>query len=366
MRPIPVTGIFLGLRLTDRSKAVDGETRCVRTAEAIEDEAFGMLPACTARANVNLALVKYWGKRDPMLNLPATGSISLTLDGLGVEAEVAFDAGETDELLIEGAPATGEERERLARFLDLLRGEAGRRERARIATRANVPRGIGLASSAAAFAAIALAGSRAAGLRLEPPALSALARRGSGSAARSIYGGFVEWRRGERADGGDSIAEPLAAVEHWDVRVVVAVTTSAAKSVSSRDGMTRAATSAFYPAWLAGADADLAAARAAIHRRDLEALGLLAEHSALKMHAVGLGARPPLLYWRGATVECLHRVWALRAEGTQAFFTVDAGPQVKVLCAPADAERVSAALRAVPGVERVLTCAPGGAAEVVT
>jgi diphosphomevalonate decarboxylase len=146
---------------------------------------------------------------------------------------------------------------------------------------------------------------------------------------------------------------------------VVAVTSSAPKPVSSRAGMARAATSPLYPAWVAGAESDLTEARAAIRARDLEALGLVAEHSALTMHAIGLAARPPLLYWRGATVECLHRVWALRAEGTAAFATIDAGPQVKVLCQPADASRVADALRAVPGVERVLACGPGGGAEVV-
>src|SRR5881398_192290 len=318
----------------------------------------------TARANVNVALVKYWGKRDPALNLPATGSISLTLDGLGVEAAVDFGAGEADHVVIDGVDAAGEEAKRVVRFLDLVRAAARRRE-ALVATRSTVPRGIGLASSAAAFAALALAGSRAAGLRLDPSALSALARRGSGSAARSIFGGFVEWRRGERPDGRDSVAEPLAPPDFWDVRVVVAVTSSAPKAVSSRAGMERAATSPFYPAWVAGVEADLAEARAAIRARDLDALGLVAEHSALKMHALGLAARPPLLYWRGATVDCLDRVWKLRAEGTPAFVTIDAGPQVKVLCTPDDARRVAEALRAVPGVERVLTCAPGGGAEVM-
>ena len=325
------------------------------------------MPACssTARAHANVALVKYWGKRDPALNLPATGSISLTLAGRDVQAEVAFDDADADRIEIDATPGVGDEAERLRRFLDVVRAEAGSSRRARVATRSRVPRGIGLASSAAAFAAVALAGSRAAGLRLEPPALSALARRGSGSAARSIYGGFVEWHRGERPDGTDSIAEPLAALDHWDVRMVVAVTSSSRKDVSSRDGMTRATTSPLYPAWLAGAAADLAEARAAIRSRDLDALGLLAEHNALKMHAVGLGARPPLLYWRGATVECLHAVWALRAAGTPAYFTIDAGPQVKVLCLPADAPRVAEALRAVAGVERVLTCEPGEGATVI-
>ena len=319
----------------------------------------------TARSNVNVALVKYWGKRDASLNLPATGSISLTLDRLSVEADVGFGEAPIDDLTIDGEPARGAERERLVDFLDVLRHEAARTERARVVTRSRVPRGAGLASSAAAFAALALAGSRAAGLRLEPAALSALARRGSGSAARSIFGGFVEWHRGEHPDGSDSIAAPLLAPAEWDLRVVVALVSTEAKKVSSRDGMARAAASPFYPAWIAGAEDDLAEARAAVRARDLEALGQLAEHSALKMHAVGLASRPPLVYWRGATVECVHRVWALRAEGTPAFITIDAGPQAKVLCQPGDVARVTEALQSVPGVVRVVTSAPGAGAEVL-
>jgi diphosphomevalonate decarboxylase len=319
----------------------------------------------TARANVNVALIKYWGKRDATLNLPATGSISLTLDGLWVEASCQFGS-ESDDCTIDGRPPSDDDRAKILRFVDLVRAEAGIEARAHVHTTSGVPSGIGLASSAAAFAALAAATSRAAGLRLEPPALSALARRGSGSAARSIFGGFVEWRRGERPDGRDSIAAPLRAAGDWDVRVVVAVTSEARKSVSSRDGMQRAAASPFYPAWVETAARDLDEARRAIAARDLDALGLVAEHSALKMHAVGFAARPPLVYWRGATVECLHRVWALRAEGTPGYVTIDAGPQVKVLCDAAAAPRLSAALREVPGVERVLVCAPGGGVEVRT
>jgi diphosphomevalonate decarboxylase len=318
----------------------------------------------TARANVNVALVKYWGKRDVGLNLPATGSISLTLDGLWVQASCRFGVS-ADECTIDERRPSDDDRMRLLRFVDLVRAEAGIEARAQVRTTSGVPSGIGLASSAAAFAALAAATSDAAGLRLEAPALSALARRGSGSAARSIFGGFVEWHRGERPDGRDSIAERLCAPDEWDVRVVVAVTSEARKAVSSRDGMQRATASPFYPAWVASAAADLEEARRAIAARDLEALGLVAEHSALKMHAIGLAARPPLVYWRGATVECLHRVWALRAEGTPAYVTIDAGPQVKALCEAADATRVASALRDVPGVARVLVCAPGAGVEVV-
>lgn len=321
--------------------------------------------AATARSNVNVALVKYWGKRDAGRNLPVTNSISLTLDGLSVEASVRFGLVGEDRFEIDGEPARGEERERLLHFVDLVRQRIPGSAAAEVRTRSRVPRGAGLASSAAAFAALALAASRAAGLVLDGRELSALARRGSGSACRSVYGGFVEWHRGERADGEDSVAEPLLAPDAWDVRVVVAVTSTAPKAVSSREGMRRAAGSPFFPAWVAATEADLEAARSAILARDLESLGEVAERSAFGMHAVGLAARPPLLYWRGATVECVHRVWALRAEGVPAWVTIDAGPQVKVLCTPSSAPGVAEALSTVPGVQRVLTCGPGRGAELV-
>jgi diphosphomevalonate decarboxylase len=317
----------------------------------------------TARANVNVALVKYWGKRDSALNLPATGSISLTLDGLWVDATCGFSDTGSESCVIDGDVGPSDDHARVMRFVDVVRREAQVQAAANVRTTSGVPKGVGLASSAAAFAALALGTSRAAGLRLEPPALSALARRGSGSAARSIFGGFVEWRRGTRPDGLDSIAEPLLDPAAWDVRMVVAVTSTTRKAVGSSEGMRRATTSPLYPAWVETAERDLADARAAIARRDLEALGIVTEHSAFKMHAIGLAAQPPLLYWRGATVECIHRVWALRAEGTTGFVTIDAGPQVKVLCEASAADRIAAALRDVPGVERVLTCAPGGPVE---
>ena len=334
--------------------------------KGLEADGSAMLGAATtARANVNVALVKYWGKRDATLNLPATGSISLTLDGLWVESRCTFGPDAGDSCVIDGGAAPADDVTKVLRFVDLVRREAGVEAPAQITTTSGVPKGIGLASSAAAFASLALSTSRAAGLRLEPPALSALARRGSGSAARSIFGGFVEWHRGERDDGRDSIAEPLLDLGAWDVRMVVAITSTARKAVSSREGMRRAAASPLYPTWVKTAERDLAEARRAIATRDLDALGLIAEHSALKMHAIGLAARPPLLYWHGATVECVHRVWGLRQEGTRGYVTIDAGPQVKVLCEPADATRIVSALTEVPGVLRVLTCAPGAGVEIL-
>jgi diphosphomevalonate decarboxylase len=323
--------------------------------------------AVTARAGTNIALVKYWGKRDATLNLPATGSLSLTLAELGTETRVRFGPGDgagRDRVLLGGAPAPPAFTERVRRFLDLVRAQAGLRLPAEVSTTNSVPTAAGLASSASGFAALALAASRAAGLDLPPEALSVLARRGSGSAARSIFGGFAEMAPGTRSDGADAHARPLA--QGWEVRLVVAMTSDAPKALGSTEAMDRtAATSPYYPAWVSGAERDLADARAAIEGRDLHALGRVAERSALRMHACALAADPAIIYWNGVTVTAMEAVRALRAGGTAAFFTIDAGPHVKVLCEAPDAAAVAAALAAVPGVTRTLVASPGPGAHLV-
>lgn len=308
-----------------------------------------------AQAHPNIALVKYWGKRDARLNLPAVGSISITLDRLWTRTAVRFDAGLAGDDVQLNARRDAAEASRVSACLDLLRSRAGCRLPARVESWNNFPTGAGLASSASGFAALVTAATAALGLRLTPAERSAIARRGSGSAARSIFGGYVEWRCGERADGTDSIAEPLAAAEHWPLSVLVAVTSRTAKSVGSTEGMNRTADSSpYWPAWVAEQPHDLEAARAAIAGRDFERLAAIAEHSCLKMHALALAARPGLLYWNGATVEAMHAVRGLRAQGVPVFFTVDAGPQLKAICLPAVAAEVATVLRAIPGVLEVL------------
>ena len=326
--------------------------------------------AVTATAGTNIALVKYWGKRDAALNLPATGSLSLTLAELGTTTRVRFaaDAGAPDggdRVLFDGAAAPAPFAARVSRFLDLVRGQAGLALPAEVTTRNAVPTAAGLASSASGFAALALAAARAAGLTLDAAQLSALARRGSGSAARSIFGGFVEMAAGSRPDGADAAAHPLLPAEAWDVRLVIAVTASGAKAVGSTEAMDRtAATSPYHQAWLDSVSVDLADARAALAGRDLAALGAVAERSALRMHASALAAVPPILYWSPATVAALHALWAARAAGLAAYATIDAGPHVKALCRAADAAAVAATLAAVPGVQRAFITAPGPGATV--
>jgi diphosphomevalonate decarboxylase len=246
-----------------------------------------------------------------------------------------------------------------------LRRKAGVDTRVRVASRNNFPTGAGLASSASGFAALVRAAEAAFGLTLSPRERSIVARQGSGSAARSIFGGFVEMHAGSAPDGSDSFAEPLLDGTAWPLEVVIAVTAKGEKEVGSRSGMTRSASSSpYYAAWVAGQPPDLAAARAAIRARDFGALADVAEHNCLKMHAAALAARPPLVYWNGATVECMHAVLRLRAGGVPVFFTIDAGPQLKAVCAPGARAEVERTLRAVPGVLELLASALGPDAEL--
>ena len=320
-----------------------------------------------ARAHSNIALVKYWGKRDAALNTPAVGSISVTLDALYTDTRVTFTPDlAADEFWLAGcrAPVT-----RISRVLDLVRGHAASRGlpaarlNAVVTSTNNFPTGAGLASSASGFAALAVAASAAAGLTLPARELSILARHGSGSAARSIFGGFAEMHAGTAVDGLDAYAEQLLDREEWPLAVVVAITEHGEKSINSTIGMNESkATSPFYPAWLDSADDDLAEMRSAIRDRDFTRLGELAEYNCLKLHALMLTTRPALIYWNAATVAAMHAVRAVRAQGVPAYFTIDAGPQVKVLCLPGDAAAVQQAMARVPGVHEARISALGPAA----
>jgi diphosphomevalonate decarboxylase len=313
-----------------------------------------------ARAHANIALVKYWGKRGPRAdNLPAVGSLSLTLAGLTTHTRVRFDPGAHDDrITLAGQPAPAAEAARVRHVLDLVRSRAGVRHGAWVESRNDFPTAAGLASSASAFAALAAAATRAAGLDLPGPELADLARRGSGSAARSIFGGFVELSR-------DGQATPLATPDDFAVRIVVALTADGRKPMGSTAAMeATCATSPYYPAWVETHEADLAEARVAVLTRDLAALGAVAERSCLKMHAAALAADPGILFWNGATVEAIMRVRALRDAGVPAYFTIDAGPHVKVLTTAEHTPAVERALEQVAGVRAVKTHAPGAGVHV--
>jgi diphosphomevalonate decarboxylase len=322
-----------------------------------------------AEARTNIALVKYWGKRDVALNLPAVGSLSLTLEGLSTRTEVRFDPSlGADTLELNGAAETGLPLTKVSKFLDLIRKEAKLSERAAVISANNFPTAAGLASSASAFSALTVAAARAAGLSWDARTLSIWSRRGSGSAARSLFGGFVRMHRGERPDGLDSFAEPITGrtAEDMNVRMVLGITRKGPKETLSTDGMRHTAeTSPYFAAWVSTSDPDLADAQAAIARGDLEALGVVTERSALTMHASALAARPAVLYFSGATIEGYRAVVAMRKAGVPAWFTCDAGPHAKALTDAAHAEEVARRLGEVPGVIETRICRPGKGAEVV-
>ena len=321
--------------------------------------------AATAVAHPNIALVKYWGKRDEQLIIPYADSLSMTLDVFPTTTTVSVDPGlAADTVTLDGAAAPAEMTRRVGMFLDLVRDLAGRGEHATVVTRNTVPAEAGLASSASGMAALATAAAGAYRLRLDPAALSRLARRGSGSAARSIFGGFAVWYAGHgtgAAADASSYAEPVTGVT-IDPAMVIALVDTGPKAISSREAMRQTvATSPLYHAWAEAAEADLTAIRAALTRGDLDEVGKIAEGNALGMHATMLAARPAVRYLSAGSLALLDRVTRLRADGISAYATMDAGPNVKVLCLPVDAERVAEALADTwPGI-RVVTarCGPG-------
>ena len=311
-----------------------------------------------ARAPANVALVKYFGKRDVELNLPATGSLSLTLSPLETMTEVQTDPSLlADEIFMDGAIAVQSFSKRVSGFLDLVREIAGARIYVRVRTENNFPTASGLASSASGFAALAVACSEAYDLSSDEQHLSALARRGSGSAARSIPGGIVVWEKGKRRDGLDSTARSIAGPEDWDLRLVAGVTDPGPKRIGSTEAMEHTRkTSPYYTAWIESTGSDLEEAIGAVNDRNLEKLGEITERSALAMHGAALAARPAISFWNGVTVEVLHLVRELRAKGLQAWFTCDAGPQPKILCSSSDELSVVDALSQLPGIKDIIRC----------
>jgi len=314
-----------------------------------------MTRSALAIAHANIAFSKYWGKRAYAGNYPAVPSLSLTLDAMTTRTRVTFDdALAADRLVLNGAEQVGRPVERVAALLARVRSAAGIATSAEVTSTNDFPTASGLASSASGFAALALAAVRAAGLDWSVDRVSDLARRSSASAARSLYGGFVELDAGpEQATDAVLAARALVPAGEIDWRLLVVALGDAKKDVSSTDGMVRtAAESPYYPAWLEVGPRLHTELRAALFGRDFERFGAIAERSALAMHASAFAAG--VVYWQAPTLEILAAVRQLRARGTAVFATMDAGPHVKVLVRPDDAALVGTWLRSVPGVGRVI------------
>jgi diphosphomevalonate decarboxylase len=308
-----------------------------------------------AVAHSNIALAKYWGKADALRNLTAVPSLSLTLAALRTTTSVRFDPTlNRDEFSLAGESVSGRPLERVVKLLDAVRDEAGLEERARVESVNDFPTAAGLASSASGFAALAMAASRAAGLDSSLEQVSALARAASASAARSVYGGYVAL--GARAEFAERVREGAS----FPLEMLIAVTVAGPKATASTDGMGHTQdTSPYYPAWVEAAPAVYAEVRRAVEASDFDALGPAMEHSALSMHASMLAARPALIYFAPATLRVVERVRAYRAAGGRAYFTMDAGPHVKVLVEPSAAAELELELGKLEGVASVLRSTAG-------
>ena len=327
----------------------------------------------TCRAGSNIAFIKYWGVADGAedLNIPLNNSISMTLADAHTTTTVAWDNSAnlpTDTVVIDGVALQGAPADRIVAHLDRLRALAGVSDRARVVSNNNFPMASGIASSASGFAALIVAGAAALGLRLDATRLSAVARQGSGSASRSLFGGFVEWERGwgrgeseeESLLDSRSVARQLHNEDHWALRDVIAIVSAGAKRVSSSSGHRLAATSPLNAARTRRVGEWLETVRRAIAERNLSLLGPILELDALAMHGVMMTSAPSLLYWQPGTLEVLHAVRAWREEeGVPVYFTIDAGPNVHLICEANTAAEVERRVGALPAVRRVLTSGPG-------
>ena len=352
----------------------------------------------SCRAGSNIAFIKYWGVADAAtsvasgqrpvvdedLNIPLNNSISMTLADAHTTTTVAWDSSSnlpTDTICIDGAKLQGAAAERIVAHLDRLRALAGVSDRASVVSNNNFPMASGIASSASGFAALTVAASAALGLQMDASQLSAVARQGSGSASRSLFGGFVEWERGWGEETGEedsllssdaalldsrSVAHQIYDEGHWALRDIIAIVSAGAKRVSSSSGHRLAATSPFNSARTQCVSEWLATVRRAIAERDFSLLGPVLESDALAMHAVMMTSAPSLLYWQAGTLEVLHAVRAWREEeGVPVYFTIDAGPNVHLICEEETAAEVERRVGALAAVRRVLSSGPGAGPQLL-
>jgi diphosphomevalonate decarboxylase len=321
--------------------------------------------SASAAAHPNIAFIKYWGNRDNELRIPANSSLSMNLAGLETKTQVTFSASlQSDRLTINNQTAPVEGMGRVRQVLDLVRKMSGLNCYASVESHNNFPTGAGIASSASAFAALSLAVTAAAGLQLDERELSRLARRGSGSACRSVPTGYVEWQAGH--DHESSYAFSVAPPEHWKLVDCIAIVSETHKPVTSSEGHKLAFTSKLQEARVDDTPERLQRCRSAIIERDFEKLAEVVELDCNLMHAVMMTSSPPLLYWQPATIEIIHSVESWRKSGIPVCYTIDAGPNVHVICPESSNRQVMEMLGEIPGVTEVLTALPGGPARFVT
>lgn len=319
----------------------------------------------TARAHTNIALLKYWGKVDEALITPTTTSISLTLDEFYTDTTVWFDKSlQSDQLILDGETISGSAAQKVSRFLDVVREMADINDKAYVVSNNHVPTAAGLASSASAFAALAGAASKAAGLNLSVTELSRLARHGSGSATRSIFGGFAKWVPG---DDRTSFATPIFEKVDWPIQLLTVVINDQPKKIGSRLGMQHAKNTApFYDMWVRLANSQVNDMILAIQQHDIVKLGELAEANALQMHAMNTTSVPSFNYLTDKSWQVIMIAQELREQGIPAYATMDAGPNVKLISRPEDTFIIKKELANIVTSSQIIIASPGPGIKVTS
>ena len=318
----------------------------------------------TAIAPSNIAFIKYWGRKDEELRLPENGSISMNLSHLLTTTTVEFNPSYThDEMSINGQIEPQEKAEKIVKHLDRVRALANTEHKAKVVSENNFPRGTGLSSSASGFAALTVAATKAAGLNLSEKELSILARQGSGSACRSIPDGFVEWLDGDTSE--LSYAQTIFPPDHWDIIDFAVILTEEMKDISTSEGQKSARTSQFYELRQKNIRERIEQIKKTIREKDFTTFGEITESDALELHAIMLTSHPSLIYWYPATITIMKCVKKWRKEGLEAYFTMNTGQNIHVLCQKKDAEKLEAQLQAIPEVKQTMRNSSAKGARII-
>ncbi len=324
----------------------------------------------TAKANANIALTKYWGKKSNELKTPWNSNTSVTLEGLETNTTVDFDKKYVKDIFVldgkEFFAGSGEYDE-VKEQLDLIRKKAKIKEKAKVVSKNDFPTAAGFASSASGLAALTFAAAKAAGLKLSTKELSILARMGSGSASRSLIDGFAIWHKGEKEDGSDSFAEQITPKEHWpEFRILGCVISKNAKKIKSRAGMAQSVkTSPIFKEWYTTAEKDAQKMVELIKQKKFVELGELAQSNCILMHSCAMTTKPPIIYWAPGTLDVMHKVLEMQDEGIQCYFTMDGGPQVKIICLEKDVYKIRNQIKGLNSVHEIIECKPGMGPRIV-
>ncbi len=318
----------------------------------------------TAKAPANIAFIKYWGKVNEKLRLPANSSISMNLSGAYTITSVDFNKKyKSDSLFLDGEMARDKEIRRTSKHLNLIRNIAKINLFAKVISRNSFPKGTGIASSASGFAALTMAAAAAVGLNLLERKLSILARIGSGSACRSIPDGFVEWKSGDESE--DSYGYSLYPADYWGICDLIVIVGENSKKASSTEGHALADSSPFYKSRILEMPKKIRELKLSLKERDFTRFGEIVEAEAINMHAVMMTSIPPLYYWSPGTLDVIAKVIKLRENGLECYFTIDAGPNVHVICLAKDAKKVEKTLKRISGIKKVIVNKPSVGARLI-